>query len=84
MYVKENDIEIRQGIIEVLESKGYSLSYTDPRNRSEIISGTLPIVVDEENKVYHMMGNITCAAAAASSRKLITVEEFYKAVGSIV
>ena len=41
MDVKESDIEIRQEIIEVLESKGYSLSNMDPRNRNEIVGGTL-------------------------------------------
>ena len=81
MFVKESDVKIRQEVIEVLESKGYSLSNKDPRNRGEIIGGTLPIVVDEGKREYSMMGNVTCAAAASSSGCLLTSEEFYRQMG---
>ena len=32
---------------------------------------------DSENKVYSRMGNVTCAAAAAQSGKVVELSEFY-------
>ena len=78
MYVRENDSESRRELIEFLEARGYSLYESESRTGQEIIDGVFPIVVDEENKVYYMMGNVTCAVAAASSGKLVIAQEFYE------
>lgn len=48
------------------------------RNKKEIIESFLPIYVDKTDKNYWMMGNVTCAAAAASSNKMIRKEAFYE------
>ena len=37
----------------------------------------LPVVVNSEKKVYSRMGNVTSAAAAAQSGKVIKLSEFY-------
>lgn len=80
-YIKEKDPKKRLELIDFLETKGYSLDPDEPRSRQEIEMGTLPIVVDDAEKVYRMMGNVTSAAAAAGSNRVITVDEFYQKMG---
>ncbi len=80
MFVRENDTNKRREILECLENMGYRLDESEPRTRQEIIDSVLPITVDEKKKEYRMMGNVTCAAAAASSGCLITREEFFKKI----
>jgi len=80
-FIKEKDPKKRIELIDFLESKGYALDPDESRSRQEIETGTLPIVVDDAEKVYRMMGNVTAAAAAAGSGKVITVDEFYQKMG---
>ena len=79
MIVGEKDNGLRCEIIEFLETNGYSLSDGECRTRRKIIDDYLPINVDTDNKVYSMMGNVTCAAAASMNGILLTREEFYRA-----
>ena len=77
MYVDERDSLFREEIILFLEEKGYEISKTESRSRKEIIDYYLPIKVNEEEKTYEMMGNVTCAAAVRSKGLLHTREEFF-------
>ena len=61
-----------------LEDMGYSLEEKERRSKKEIIDSFLPICVDKTGKNFWMMGNVTCAAAAVSSKKLIKKELFYE------
>ncbi|MCR5726191.1 MAG: hypothetical protein K6G24_01895 [Lachnospiraceae bacterium] len=74
--VKEQDERLR--IISFLEDNGYKIDKTEPRSPKDIIEDFLPIVINPGDKSYRMMGNVTCAAAAASGDALIAKEEFYK------
>ena len=67
--------EEREKLINILESKAFKIVDI---TKEEILSSNLPITVDLENKEISQMGNVTCAAAAASSKGLQTVEEFMK------
>ena len=78
MFVREKDPDGRREILEFLENMGYRLDEEEPRTRQEIIESVLPITVDRKNKEYRMMGNVTCAAAAVSSGRMITKEEFFE------
>ena len=78
MYIDERKPEGRREIIEFLEKNGYNRDNTEFRSKEEIIEAYLPIVIFFDTKEYRMMGNVTCAAAAASSKRLITKEEFYR------
>ena len=78
MNVDERKPEGRRKLIEFLEKNGYHPDKDEFRSGEEIMESYLPIVIDFDTKEYRMMGNITCAAAAASSGVLKTVEEFYK------
>ena len=78
IYVREKDPDGRREILEFLENMGYRLDEEEPRTRQEIIESVLPITVDRKNKEYRMMGNVTCAAAAVSSGRMITKEEFFE------
>ena len=81
MYVDERDSLFREEIILFLEEKGYVISKTESRSRKEIIDYYLPIKVNEEEKTYEMMGNVTCAAADRSKGLLHTREEFFADFG---
>ena len=76
--IDERNKEERRGIIKFLEDMGYSLEAKEQRSKKEIIDSFLPIYVDKTGKNFWMMGNITCAAAAVSSKKLIKKELFYE------
>lgn len=78
IFVREKDPDGRREILEFLENMGYRLDEEEPRTRQEIIESVLPITVDRKNKEYRMMGNVTCAAAAVSSGRMITKEEFFE------
>ncbi len=76
--IDERIKEERRRIIQFLEDMGFSLEAKESRNKKEIIESFLPIYVDKTDKNYWMMGNVTCAAAAASSNKMIRKEAFYE------
>ena len=77
LYVAEKDKGNREEIILFLEKNGYTRTESELRSRKEIIDGFLPLSVDLGGKKYGMMGNVTCAAAAASSHTLITKAELF-------
>lgn len=76
--IDERNKEDRRGIIKFLEDMGYHPEEKERRSRKEIIESFLPIYVDKAGKNYWMMGNVTCAAAAVSSKKMIKKESFYE------
>ncbi len=76
--IDERNKEERCGIIKFLEDMGYSLEAKEQRSKKEIIDSFLPIYVDKAGKNFWMMGNVTCAAAVASSKKLLKKELFYE------
>ena len=76
MIVREKDPVERDSFIKTLESMGFRKDIDDPRGRQEIIDAVLPITVNVAEKIYGMIGNKTCAAAATSSGLVMTKEEF--------
>ena len=80
-FVDERNSDLRKEIIEFLERKGFVLDPDERRGRDAIIEGFLPITFDSGSMEYRMMGNVTCAAAAASQGCLMNREEFYRFMG---
>ena len=78
MFVRENDRGVREQLIKTLENDGYIMDEKIALSREDIIDSNLPIIVNTLDKTYSRMGNVTCAAAAAGSGHIITVEEFYE------
>ncbi len=78
IFVREKDSDARSKILEFLDNMDYSQDGEETRTRLEIIDSILPIVVDRKRKKYRMMGNITCAAGAVSSGRMITKEELFR------
>lgn len=76
IFVDERERKKRLEFIEFLEGNGYNLDKDEFRSKETIVEGVLPIDVDPKNKEYRMMGNVTCAAAAASQKLLISKDEF--------
>ena len=63
----------REAFAEMLESYGFKVWFL-PR---EVVIGTfLPFDVDMKKKRYTCMGNVTCAAAAATRRVVLDEDEF--------
>ncbi len=75
--VDERENKTRTEIIEFLEELGYEIAHDEFRSKEEIINSPFPLVVDKSKQQYWMLGNITCAAAAASGGKMIKKEVFY-------
>ncbi len=77
MFVGAKGREERQELITFLEDNGFQLDNDECRSIDEILDGFLPITVNTDGKKYGMMGNVTCAAAAAQGGGVKTTEEFY-------
>ncbi len=75
-YIKALGFEEREDLrIKLIES-GYTLG--DKQDNERYFSTDLPVWVDLENGTYGVMGNVTCAAAAASQDQLISYKDFIK------
>ena len=75
-FVKPHDKKARKAFIEILEKNGFICDEDVAIDRTSTIDSKLPITVDMNRKVYRRMGNITCAAAVASSNAICSVDEF--------
>lgn len=73
-FVDITEHEVRRVVVELLEAYGYK-PYSAAL-RDSIIGTFLPLTVDTEKKVYDCAGNVTCAAAAATHRVVLDLEEF--------
>ncbi len=75
-YVNALGFEERENLrIKLIESH-YILG--DKQDGERYFSTDLPVWVDLENGTYGVMGNVTCAAAAASQDQLISYKDFIK------
>ena len=77
VIVAPYDDESRLLLVEFLESEGFCRSTDWHKSRDEILSSFLPLLIDLREKSFHLIGNVTCAAAAASSKTIIGEKEFY-------
>ena len=75
-YIKTSDLEQRRNLRCHLINAGYELE--SDLDRAEFFKSDLPIWVNLSNKKYGVVGNVTCAAAAASQDLLIEYSEFIK------
>ena len=83
MFVGAKGREERQELITFLVDNGFQLDPDECRSTEEILDGFFPIAVNTDEKKYGMMGNVTCAAAAAQGGVVKTTEEFYMRFGTI-
>ena len=76
-YVRTNGRQEREFLVKMLRSIGFSIE-KDSRNLTEqdILEDILPFRVNMVSKEYGIMGNVTCAAAAASSKVLTEYDDF--------
>ena len=76
-YVYTADRITRKNLLEFLEQQGYKCEEDDLTNRKIVLNSRFPVMVDEITKRYSVLHNTVCAAAAASSQRLVSEEEFY-------
>lgn len=74
VHVKTKDERIK--LINLLIKKGYSFTQTSWADYESCIETSLPLAVDTKNKTIGHMGNVTCAACAATSRVILTIDDF--------
>ena len=72
MDIKEP--EVRRVVAELLEAYGFEAEPPIPRD--DVLRTFLPLTVDTEKNVYSCAGNVTVAAAAATKRMVMALEEF--------
>ncbi|MBR5357952.1 MAG: hypothetical protein IK128_01915 [Clostridiales bacterium] len=77
-YVRIRGKEARVLFVEFLEKNGYACEADGSTSREEVIKTRFPVAVDINRKLYGCLHNTVCAAAASSSRSLLSVEEFYE------
>lgn len=73
-YVKALGLEEREDLRVRLINSGYTLG--DKQDNERYFSTDLPVWVDLEKEAYGVVGNVTCAAAAASQDLLISCQDF--------
>ena len=73
-FVDVTEPEVRRVVVELLEAYGFKAE--PPVPREDILRTFLPLTVNTETKVYSCAGNVTCAAAAATRRMVMDLEEF--------
>lgn len=73
-FVDIKEPEVRRVVAELLEAYGFEAEPSIPRDN--VLRTFLPLTVDTEKKVYSCAGNVTCAAAAATKRVVMDLEEF--------
>ena len=76
-YVKPSNKEDRIKLIEYLEYKGFKCREDNITNKQSTINSPYPVIIDISRKLYGHLHNTTCAAAAATQRKVISADEFY-------
>ena len=77
--VKTKDKSEREEFINYLEKKGFIIDESH-FSKQDILCSILPIIVNLSKKTINVMGNITVAACAAQCGRIITQEDFFKAV----
>lgn len=68
--------EKRAEFLDFLESEGFVCD--EPLGREDVLESFLPVVAETEKKTFRRMGNVTCAAGAASAKLIMTAEQFYE------
>ena len=76
-YVRTRSKEERSYLLEILDNKGFCIEKgAGCFTVHDILESCLPLTINVASKEYGIMGNITCAAAAASSKVLMECDEF--------
>ena len=81
LYIKPASKKKRIDLVDYLESQGFG--YEGFAGRKEVLDSFLPVVADVEKKRIGRMGNVTVAACAASSKAIMSDEEFYELLSEI-
>ena len=76
-FVHPSTEEDRVKLIEFLESEGFSCVENHTYSRKDTIASRLPLVIELGQKTIYRMGNVTTAAAAASTGIIMTDRDFY-------
>ena len=77
LYVRPYTQEDRCNLVEYLESEGFRCIGVSSDTRHETIESKLPLVIELRPKTISRMGNVTCAAAAASCGIIMSDKDFY-------
>ena len=73
--VEENDAHKRKDFYDYIVNK-YDFKILYPYDRVKFINSKFPFIVDFKEKNFWVCESITCCAAAASQKVIITIDEF--------
>ena len=76
-FVSPQDKEARIALVEFLESENFKCQESVSHCRDCIINSPFPLKIDLKAKDISSFGNVTCSAAAASSKIIMGEKEFY-------
>lgn len=77
-YVKTKDKDERIALIVLLDQDGFVPEQDGQTTKVSVLESRFPVMVDVGNKVYGHLSNTICAAAAVSSKRVVSVKEFYE------
>ena len=76
-FVHTSSYDERIGLVEFLEKEGFRCVEDNSFSRLSTLESKLPLVIELREKTIRHMGNVTCAAAAGTSRVIIGCDELY-------
>ena len=76
-FVHTSSYDERIGLVEFLEKEGFRCVEDNSYSRLGTLESKLPLVIELREKTIRHMGNVTCAAAAGTSRVIIGCDELY-------
>ncbi len=68
--------ENRKDFIEDFEKRGFTIDKIF--SKEDLVTSKLPITLDFKTKKIGRIGNVTCAAAAVSQRRIMQEDEFLR------
>lgn len=77
LFVRCFSEEDRIRLIEYLEAEGFIFTVSRSLSGKSTVDTELPLVIGLRDKSIRPMGNVTCAAAAASSGVIMSDLDFY-------
>ncbi len=83
VFIRTYNREERISLVKYLESEGFTCMDNNSYNRQDTIDSGLPIIADMRDRTISRCGNVTCAAAAAQCKLVISDKEFYMLYASL-
>ena len=75
--VQEHDKEKRSDFYDYV-MQNYDINEQYPFEKEKFVASNFPFVIDFKDNIFWVCESVTCCAAAAANKAIITIDEFKK------